>query len=73
VSTETHEIVALCESLTSERRAAALDFVRSLHSKTTEGDNAWEQIINDPRPRPKLEAFIQKSAEEQSAEMVCSD
>jgi hypothetical protein len=33
-----------------------------------EGDRRWEEIIDDerPRPRPKLEAFIEKARAEGS-------
>jgi hypothetical protein len=30
------------------------------------GDQRWEEIINDERPRPKLDAFIEKARAEGS-------
>jgi hypothetical protein len=31
-----------------------------------DGDAAWERIISDPRPLPKLEAFIEQAVKEGS-------
>ena len=31
-----------------------------------EGDQRWEEIINDKRPRPKLDAFVEKARTEGS-------
>ena len=48
-----------------------LDFVLFMKERTqqtprpeSDGDAAWERIIADPRPRPKLEAFMEAAAAE---------
>lgn len=38
------------------------DFARFLLAR--QGDERWEQIISEPRPRPKLDAFLKDSARE---------
>lgn len=63
--------------LPPEKQSAVLDFVLSIKesavsaSAATEedGDAAWERIIADPRPRPKLDAFLRASREEGSEPM----
>ena len=61
-------------ALPPEKQSAVLEFVlfvkqRAGHSAEveSEGDAAWERIINDPRPRPKLEAFF-RAAEAEGSE-----
>ena len=27
-------------------------------------DERWDELLNDPKPRPKLEAFLRESADE---------
>ncbi|MEO5721739.1 MAG: hypothetical protein ABIR71_09745 [Chthoniobacterales bacterium] len=59
-------------SLPAEKQSAVLDFVLSIKESAAaasvaaeeDGDAAWERIIADPRPRPKLEAFMKAAAEE---------
>jgi hypothetical protein len=54
-------------ALSPERQSAVLDFVLFIKEQASEvetGDAAWERIINDPRPRPKLESFVRESAAE---------
>ena len=56
------EITRISQSLPAKKAAELLDFARSLADKTKakeeelDGDVEWERIVNDPRPRPKLEA-----------------
>jgi hypothetical protein len=49
-------------TLPREKLSSVLDYVLFIKHQalTTEatGDAAWEKIIADPRPRPKLEAFM---------------
>ena len=75
MSTETREVVELCERLSPRRREEVVDFARFLlardeangdASAEEDGDAAWERIIADPRPRPKLEAFLGQSRAEGS-------
>jgi hypothetical protein len=44
-----------------------MDYVMFMKQRVEEnGDAAWERIIGDPRPRPKLRAFMQASLAEGS-------
>jgi hypothetical protein len=72
MSVETDELVAVAERLSPQKRAAVADFARFLLSREAaeeDGDAAWERIIADPHPRPKLEAFLKASAAEGSEPM----
>lgn len=74
--TETPDIAArIAEesaSLPPEKQSAILDFVLFVKERSaqaaaageSDGDAAWERIIADPRPRPKLEAFMKAAAAE---------
>jgi hypothetical protein len=65
MSTGTEEIIRLCEALPADKRAEVADFARSLLARTDHPDDrAWEQVLNDPRPLPKLEEFMKQSAGE---------
>jgi hypothetical protein len=65
VSTETAEIIRLCEALSEDKRVEVMDFARFLLGrKEHPGDLAWEQRIADSTQRPKLEAFLRESAAE---------
>ncbi|MBA2430499.1 MAG: hypothetical protein H0V56_00105 [Chthoniobacterales bacterium] len=66
-------------SLPREKQSAILDFIlflkdRSAQSDTAknEGNAAWERIIADPRPRPKLDAYL-KSIEHDETEPMDFD
>jgi hypothetical protein len=66
-------------SLPPDKQSAVLDFVlfikhRSDQAASTEdGDATWERIIADPRPRPKLEAFMKAAAAEGGEEPLDLD
>lgn len=65
MSTGTEEIIRLCEALPADKRAEVADFARFLLARTNHPhDLAWEQVLNDPAPLPKLEAFMERSAAE---------
>ena len=66
MSDETRQVVDLCERLPDAKRAEVADFARFLLSREVEedGDAAWERIINDPRPRPKLDAYVKAALAE---------
>jgi hypothetical protein len=56
-------------ALPPEKQSAVLDFVLFIKQRTAadaaeSGDAVWECIIDDPRPRPKLEAFLREAAAE---------
>jgi hypothetical protein len=55
------EIIKELPKLSEEERRAILDKLRELAQQDDEG---WEQLLNDPQPRPKLEAFLRESAAE---------
>ncbi|MEP6821527.1 MAG: hypothetical protein ABI946_04175 [Chthoniobacterales bacterium] len=58
-------------SLPPDKQSAVLDFVLSMKESAAagsaladgDGDAAWERIVADPRPRPKLDAYL-KSIEQ---------
>jgi hypothetical protein len=54
--------LSICEQLPEAKRAEVADFARSLLAR--EGDERWEKIISETKPRPKLEAFLKESAGE---------
>lgn len=56
-------------TLPAEQQSSVLDyvlFIKQQHTKNEDGDTAWERIVNDPRPRPKLQAFMQAALAEGS-------
>jgi hypothetical protein len=55
------EIIKELPKLTEAEREAVLDKLRELAQVD---DDRWEEIINEPTPRPKLEAFLRESAAE---------
>ncbi len=65
MSVETQELLKICEQLPEAKQMEVADFARFLLAR--EGDQRWEQIIADEKPRPKLEAFLKDSAAEGSA------
>lgn len=65
MSTGTQEIIRLCEALPEDKRGEVADFARFLLSRAGHPDDeAWEQLLADPAPLPKLEAFLAASAAE---------
>ena len=52
------EIIKKLPKLSEAERRAVLEKLRELAQVD---DDRWEQIISDPRPRPKLEAFIEEA------------
>ncbi len=64
MSTQTEELIRICESLSEDKRAEVADFAQFLAER--QDDARWERIINDPRPLPKLEAFIEQAVREGS-------
>ena len=67
MSVETQELLSICEQLPEAKRLEVTDFARFLLAR--EGDDRWEQIISEDKPRPKLEAFLKESAAEGSEPM----
>ncbi|NLT69340.1 MAG: hypothetical protein GXX91_01435 [Verrucomicrobiaceae bacterium] len=58
------DIAKLCEALPSEKREQVADFVRFLLEQ--QDDARWEEILDEPRPRPALNAFLRESTAEGS-------
>jgi hypothetical protein len=64
MSTETQELIRICEALPEAKRVEVADFARFLLAQ--QGDERWERLIADPKPRPKLNAFLETSKAEGS-------
>ena len=57
------EIIKELPKLSEAERQAVLDKLRELAQVD---DDRWEEIINEPTPRPKLRAFIEQATAEGS-------
>jgi hypothetical protein len=57
------EIIQELPKLSDAERQAVFDKLRELARLD---DERWEELLNDPKPRPKLEAFIEKATAEGS-------
>ncbi len=55
------EIIKELPKLSEAKRRAILDKLREL---AQEDDERWEQLLNDPQSRSKLEAFLRESEAE---------
>ncbi|MBC8105782.1 MAG: hypothetical protein H7Z14_04260 [Anaerolineae bacterium] len=64
MSSDTRELVEICEKLPQDKRAEVTDFARFLLAR--HGDAQWERIIDDPQQRPKLDQFLRESLAEGS-------
>ena len=64
MSTETQELIRVCEQLPEDQRVEVADFARFLLAKHE--DDAWEKSIADPKPRPKLDEFVKAALGEGS-------
>ena len=60
------ELVELIGELPEEKAREVLDFARFL--KQQAGDVAWERIIGDAKPRPKLDAYVADALREGPSE-----
>ena len=56
------EIIKELPKLSDAERRAVFDKLCEL----AQGDQRWEEIIDDERPRPKLQAFMEKARAEGS-------
>lgn len=55
--------------LPEEQQYSVLDdvlFIKQQHTKKEDADAVWEHTLSDPRPRPKLRAFMQAALAEGS-------
>jgi hypothetical protein len=64
MSSETKELIRICEQLPEDERAEVADFARFLLAKHQ--DEAWERTIADPKRRPKLDEFVSAALAEGS-------
>jgi hypothetical protein len=55
------EIIKELSKLSEAERRAVLNKLRELSQFD---DERWDELLNDPKPRPKLEAFLRESAAE---------
>jgi len=62
MSPATEEIIQVCEALPPEKQSAVIDFARFLLAR--QADERWEQLLAEPQPRPRLDAFLRESASE---------
>ena len=62
MSSDTEELIRICEALPEPKRVEVADFARFLLAQ--QGDERWEQIIASPAAKPKLDAFLNESARE---------
>jgi hypothetical protein len=69
------ELTKICESLPMQKVEELVDFARFLQTRVSEsdGDAAWERIIADPNPRPKLDAFMEAAFAEGPSEPLDLD
>ena len=62
MSSETEEIIRICEALPEAKRTEVADFARFLAAR--QNDEHWEQLLASPERRPKFDAFLRESAVE---------
>ncbi|MBM3861674.1 MAG: DUF2281 domain-containing protein [Verrucomicrobia bacterium] len=62
MSSTTAELIQVCEALPPDKQAEVADFARYL--LTRQADEAWEQRLANPQPRPRLDRFLRESAAE---------
>ena len=65
MSTETLELIRICEALSESKRAEVTDFAR--FSLARHNDERWDELIAFGQRGPKLDAFLRESASEPSA------
>jgi len=70
------DFLELSRKLSPKKRRERVEFGRQLYAKKAkkasvvaeDGDAAWEKIIADPKPRPKLRAYVERILQEEKAE-----
>jgi hypothetical protein len=70
------ELLELSRKLSPKKRRELLKFGRELYTQKEskplavdeDGDAAWERIIADPKPRPKLKAYVERVLREEKGE-----
>ena len=61
-------LVEIVDTLPEEKAREVVDFARYLQQQS--GDLEWERILEDPRSRPKLNAFVETALKEEPAERL---
>jgi hypothetical protein len=56
MSTETEELIRICDALPQGKRNEVADFARFLLAR--ESDGACESTVGNPAGHPKLDAFV---------------
>ena len=67
----TREMAEIIRDLPEEKAREVVDFARFLQQQAS--DIAWERIIADARPRPKLDAFVAEALREEPPEPLDPD
>ncbi len=76
------ELTQICAGLPAHKVEELVDFARFLEARAavqsarveeSPGDAAWEKIIADPKPRPKLDAFIAAAMSEGPSELLTDE
>lgn len=68
MQTLTEELVQICDRLPERKVEELVDFARFLAQQgSLSGDAAWQRIIDDSTPRPKLDAFVSAALAEDPA------
>jgi hypothetical protein len=62
MSSATEELLRVCEALPADKQAEVTDFARFLLER--KADAAWERMLQQDKPRPRLEQFLRESAAE---------
>jgi hypothetical protein len=60
------ELTEIIDSLPEAKAREVVDFARFLQQQSD--DAAWERIVDDSRPRPKLDKFAAEALREGTAE-----
>ena len=66
MSSATHELITIVDSLPEDKAREVVDFARFLQQQA--GDREWERIIDEKRTYPKLKEFAAAALREGSAE-----
>lgn len=66
MSSATHELITIVDSLPEDKAREVVDFARFLQQQA--GDREWERIIDEKRTYPKLNQFAAAALREGSAE-----
>jgi hypothetical protein len=64
MSSDAQELINAYEQLPEAKRIEVVDFARFLLAQLD--DERWEQIVSEPKARPKLEEFLKASKAEGS-------